>query len=145
MNLHGIVSGAIGMVNPFKQIEIQRQVGGYTTASDGTRTPNYYTLNGPAQIQDLSSDDLKLLQDAGFNIQGSRKNVYLDGQWAGVVRADQVGGDVFRFDGKDWLVTLIAEQWPDWTKVIVTLQSPNVISPFASPAAPPLPLPHRSS
>ena len=122
-----MVAGAIGVVNPFITVEILRSTGNYITAPDGSRTPTYETLSGPAQVQDLSSDDLKLLVDAGFNIQGARKNVYLDGDWAGVVRADQKGGDVFLFNNREWLVTMVPEAWPDWTKVIVTLQAPSVV------------------
>lgn len=124
MNLHQIVSGAIGIVNPFIEVTILRSAG-YITDPDGTRVPAYETLTGPAQVQDLSSDDLKMLVDAGFNIQGGRKNIYINGSWAGVVRADKQGGDIFQFNNADWLVTMIAEQWPDWCKVIVTLQSPR--------------------
>jgi hypothetical protein len=86
--------------------------------------PAYEALSGPAQVQDLSSDDLKLLTEAGFAIQGARKNIYINGSWTGIVRAGQQGGDVFQFSNADWLVTMVAEQWPDWCKVIVTLQSP---------------------
>jgi hypothetical protein len=137
MNLHQIASGAIGMVNPFITVTILRSAG-YVTDLDGTRVPAYETLSGPAQVQDLASDDLRLLTDAGINIQGARKNVYLNGQWAGVVRADKQGGDIFQFSGADWLVTMVPEQWPDWTKVIVTMQSPR------PPQVNPLRLVHRS-
>lgn len=123
MNLHQIVSGAIGTVNPFIDVQIKRSTG-YTTAPDGTRTPLYTMLGGPAQVQDLSTDDLNLLREAGFNLQGVRKNIYINGSWAGIVRAETKGGDVFLFSGAEWLVTLVSEQWPDWTKVIVTMQIP---------------------
>jgi hypothetical protein len=132
MNLHQMVSGAIGIVNPFLPIQIMRSIGSITKP-DGSRVPNYETLSGIAQVQDLSTGDLQLLADAGINIQATRKSIYLNGSWAGVVRADQVGGDVFRFMDRDWLVTMVPEQWPDWTKVIVTMQSPTVPSPFLLP------------
>jgi hypothetical protein len=111
----------VGSINPFQTVSIRRNTG-YTITPDGMRIAVYVTLSGIAQVQDLSSDDLKLVE--GLNIQGARKTVYLNGTWAGVVRAAGKGGDVFTFDGYDWLVTLVAEAWPDWTKVIVTLQSP---------------------
>jgi len=102
-------------------ITINRNTG-YTTARDGSRTATFTTLGGPAQLQDLSSDDLRLVE--GLNLQGNHRVVFLNGAWAGVVRSDRVGGDVFVFEGKRWLVTKVAEQWPDWAKVIVTAQSP---------------------
>ena len=91
-------------------------------------------------MQDLASDELRLLSDAGINLQGARKNVYINGNWAGIVRADKTGGDIFRFNDADWLVTMVPEQWPDWTKVIVTMQSPRLVSVFSG--APPSPGPH---
>ena len=136
MNLHQMASGAIGIVNPFIRVEILRSTG-YATARDGSRTPNFDRLGGPAQVQDLSTDDLRLLAEAGINIQGIRKNVYLNGSWAGIVRAEQQGGDIFTFNGAQWLVTMVAEQWPDWCKVIVTMQSPKPASVFLG--APPAP------
>lgn len=121
MNLHGMVSGAIGIVNPFVQVQVRRSTG-YDTQPDGTRVPTYTTLSGPAQVQDLSQDDLKLVE--GLDIQGVRRNVYINGNWAGAVRAEARGGDIFMFEGREWLATMIAEQWPDWCKVIVTRQNP---------------------
>jgi hypothetical protein len=140
MNLHAIVAGAIGIVNPFIMVTIRRSTG-YTTAPDGSRQPTHETLSGPAQVQDLSSDQLSMLSDAGFNIQGARKNVYINGSWSGVVRADEAGGDVFLFGGAEWLVTMVSEQWPDWCKVIVTMQSPRPSNPFTG--APPFAAPHQ--
>ena len=139
MNLHQIVAGAIGRINPFMMISIKRSTG-YTTNPDGTRVPTYTTLTGSAQVQDLSTDDLKLTE--GLNIQGVRKVVYLNGSWAGVVRADAQGGDIFSINGTDWLVTMVPEEWPGWTKVIVTRQSPNHVPSFTvvPPPVPPRPM-----
>lgn len=123
MNLHQLASGAIGIVNPFREVTIKRSTG-YVTNADGSRASTYATLSGPAQIQDLSTDDLR--QFEGLNLQGSHKVVYLNGSWAGAVRSASTGGDVFLFDDCEWLVTTVAEQWPDWAKVIVTMQSPRV-------------------
>jgi hypothetical protein len=141
MNLHQMVAGAIGIVNPFITVEILRSTGA-TTNPDGSRTPIYTSVSGPAQVQDLSTDDLRLLSDAGFNIQGIHKSIYLNGGWSGIVRSEQQGGDVFRFSGYDWLVTMVSEQWPDWSKVIVTMQATKPETPFAIP--PPAVLSNRS-
>jgi len=135
-----MVAGAIGVVNPFTQIQILRATS-YETGRDGARTSIYEILSGPAQVQDLSTDELRLLADAGINIQGIRKAVYLNGSWSGVVRADRTGGDIFRFNDADWLVTMVTEQWPDWCKVIVTMQSPRPVPVFVG--APPTLLPQQ--
>jgi hypothetical protein len=121
MNLHQMVSGAIGTVNPFIQITVQRAMGGYVTDADGWRNPAYETFWGPAQVQDLSTHDLKQIEV--LNLTGVMKKVYLNGSWAGVVRADQRGGDLFYFNDAEWLATQVLEGWPDWTAVLVVLQA----------------------
>jgi hypothetical protein len=128
----------IGIINPFRQVQIRRATQGYTTLPDGSREPKYETLSGPAQIQSLTSDQLRMLSELGINIQANRQSIYINGDWAGIVRADETGGDVFLFDGYEWLVTMVSEQWPDWCKVIVTMQSPKTTSPFATPPPPPV-------
>lgn len=95
------------------------------TQPDGTRTPQYVSLSGPAQVQDLSIEDLRQIE--GLNISGLKKSVYINGQWSGVVRADQQGGDIFGFDGAQWLAVSVLEGWTraGWSKVLVVMQSPR--------------------
>lgn len=125
MNLHGIVSGAIGMINPLIPISVQISTGS-TTAASGKRAPSYanpVTLQG--QVQPLSSKDLRQLD--ALNIQGSERAIYVNGILNGVVRFNQKGGDLITIVGGVnagvWLVTTVLEQWPDWVKVAVTLQN----------------------
>lgn len=120
MNLHQMVAGAIGMVNPFIKAELLRSTG-YTTNPDGTRTPTYDVIhNGMIQVQSLSSDDLKQIE--GLGIQGSKNGVYLNGDWNGVVRANRAGGDLLKFNDQTWLTVTVLESWPDWSKLLVVLQ-----------------------
>ena len=99
---------------------------GYVTDDAGKRVPTTITLSVQAQIQALSSTDLKHID--GLNITGVMRSVYMYGNVAGVVRADQIGGDILVFPevpngcNKNWLVTQVMETWPDWCRVIVTLQ-----------------------
>ena len=99
---------------------------GYVTDDAGKRTPTTITLSVQAQVQALSATDLKHID--GLNISGIMRSVYLYGNAAGVVRADQIGGDILVFPevpngcNKNWLVTQVMETWPDWCRVIVTLQ-----------------------
>jgi hypothetical protein len=123
VNLHQIASGAIGIVNPFVTITMARASGTYTTQPDGTRVPDYVLRSGPAQVQDLSTEQLKLFE--GMNISGLKKKIYLNGSWASTVRADARGGDLFYFGGAEWLAVNILEGWPDWSCVLVTMQSPR--------------------
>lgn len=126
MNLHGIVRGAITSVNPDIPATLLRS-NGYVTGADGKQVPVFLSFNGRIQVQGVSGKDLEHTDN--LNIQGVLRTVYLVGNWAGVVRADQKGGDIMKFPQvpgaavQDWRVVLVKEQWPDWVSVIVCLQS----------------------
>lgn len=122
MNLHSIVAGVIGAVNPLVPCTLQLSTG-YVIALDGTQVPNYSTFaNVLCQVQELSSKDLAKLD--GLNIQGSTRAVYTNGQWQGVVRVGARGGDIMTMaDGTVYLITAALEVWPDWTKFAATLQN----------------------
>lgn len=126
MDLHSIVSGAIGTVNPFILASIQMS-NGYTIAPGGKQTPVYLSaVNQLIQVQALQHDDLVQLD--GLNIQGERRAIYLEGFWSGVIRPDSKGGDLLTFPeypggpSRTWLVVFVFEHWPDWSKLAVTLQ-----------------------
>ena len=122
MNLHAIVSGAIGTVNPFAPFDVKVSTG-YTNNPDATRTPLYTTVSGVmGQVQSLTFRDLQQLE--GLNLQGIRRAIYLDGRIDGLVRPAKKGGDlIIGCDGSVWLVAMVLEYWPDWCKVAVTLQN----------------------
>jgi len=127
MDLHGIVSGVIGAVNPLVPIVIKRSAGS-TTAPDGHRTPVYapvITIMG--QVQPLGYTDIITLD--GLQIQGLRRKIYVSGDIEGIVRVDKTGGDLVTFPdatvpaGTIWKAVLVLEKWPDWCSVAVTLQN----------------------
>lgn len=121
MNLHGMVAGAIGVVNPFIPAELWQSVGYSIVADgDGTQVPQYKITQLMIQVQALSNDELHRLD--GLNLQANKQAVYLSGDWNGVLRAGQQGGDLLKFNGRTWLVTVVLESWPDWTKIAVTMQ-----------------------
>src|SRR5579871_2481547 len=121
MDRHGLVSGAIAAVNPLVPLTLQVS-NGYTTAADGSRAPSYaapVTVFG--QVHALTYRDLQQVE--GLNLNGTRRAIYLEGQENGLVRADNKGGDLITdAAGNVWLVAMVLEAWPDWTKVAVTLQ-----------------------
>lgn len=120
MNLHGIVSGAIGTVNPFETVAVYVSTG-YSLSNDGIQTPTFDVFTFSAQIQALGYKDL--LQTASLNLQGTRRKMYFRGEVDGIVRMLNKGGDlVTRSDGTVWKVVFQLEQWPDWCSVVVTLQ-----------------------
>lgn len=124
MNLHGLVAGNIGAVNPFVPASMKVSTG-YTTAGDGKRTSTYSNVTGQAQVQALTFKDLQQLD--GINLNGTRRAIYFYGDFNGVVRPARKGGDLVTLtDGPNsgtWLIAQVLEQWPDWCKVAVTLQN----------------------
>ncbi len=122
MNLHGIVTGYVNAVNPAVLCTMQMSTG-YTIAADGSQVPSYATyIDVPCQIQAASYGDIQ--KTAGLNIQGTRRSVYINGNWQGLNRSEIKGGDIMTMpDGTVWLVAMVLEHWPDWTKVAVTLQN----------------------
>lgn len=122
MNLHGIASAAIGVVNPLITAQVSQSTG-YTTASSGKQAPSYAApITLQIQKQELSFKDLQHVD--GLNIQGELCSVYLPGQVFGADRGTAKGGDLFVFNGDTWLVVAVPEQWPDWCRVILCKQLP---------------------
>lgn len=120
MNLHGIVSAAIGSVNPFTPA-VLRQSTGYTTAPDGTQVPSYTDTPLMVQVQAFSTDELRQLD--GLNIQGNSTSIYVGGNWNGIIRTERQGGDLVVMKGQTWLVVKVLEDWPDWTRLAIVLQT----------------------
>lgn len=120
MNLNALATAVTGAITPTTIVTITVDAG-YTTAADGTTTPTPATpMQVYGQVQALTQADLR--QTEGLNIQGQLASVYLPGQFAGVIRASQQGGTQMAFNGQNWLVVLVPEQWADWTRVVVCLQ-----------------------
>lgn len=125
MNLRGMVNKYTQITNPNVCINWIQSTG-YVTNNAGKRTPTSITLSVEAQIQALSTSDLE--HTDGLNITNVMRTVYLYGNAAGVVRADNIGGDILVFpeipnsSNKNWLITKVVETWPDWCHVIVSLQ-----------------------
>ena len=126
MNLHQIVAGSIGTINPFELLSVQVSTGS-TTASDGKRTPAFAdAVMVPGQVQALTYKDIRQIE--GLNLNGTRRAIYLYGEIDGLVRPDRKGGDLItRQDGSVWLTALVLEQWndgptPSWVKIAATMQ-----------------------
>lgn len=125
MNLHGIVRGAITTVNPDIPATLLCSTG-YTTDSSGERTPTFDTFTGDIQVQACSGKDIE--RTNFLNIQGVLRTVYDYGNWTGIVRVDEKGGDILQFPQvpgaaiQTWKVVIVKETWPDWCSFIVQLQ-----------------------
>lgn len=125
MNLNAIAAGAVAVVNP-PVIAQYRQSTGFTTDDDGTQIPTYADPDEPTvQVQPMSYRDLQQVQ--GLNLNGQKRAIYVNGNWRGVSRASQQGGDLITMpDGTVWMVVQELEDWfatAGWSKVAVTLQN----------------------
>lgn len=124
MNLHGMASGAINVVNPFVLGSIQISTGSIQSPTgDGTLIPTYRTVpQVPMQLQNMTTHDLRQVE--GLNLAGVNNTIYVQGSVNGLVRQINKGGDIITFpDGTVWLVEAVLESWPDWCKLAVVLQN----------------------
>ena len=125
MNLHATASRFTQIINPDIFATLLRSTG-YTTGTDGTRTPTYDTFTGPIQVQGINDSDYVHIN--AMNQMSVLRSVWINGNWAGIVRNDEQGGDVLQFPMlaggpvESWKVIVVKEAWPDWTSVIVCLQ-----------------------
>ena len=139
MNLHGIASQYTSAVNPLEKVLILRSAGS-TLIPGGKRNPQYHPAVAIiADLQALSFGDLQQID--GLNIQGYRRALYINGASFGIVRPDQLGGDlIVRTDGTTWLNVHVLEPWNDWFKFVVTRQNESAIEnapplDFSDPSA----------
>lgn len=122
LQLRGMVSGAVGVVNPTTSVTIRKSTGS-VMQPDGSRVPSYQEFLGvPARVQSLTDQELRQVE--GLNIQDAKQAAYIDGNWGGVLRPANKGGDLLVFpDGSVWLVVDVLESWTTWTKVVLVLQN----------------------
>lgn len=124
MNLRAIANSATQVINPNTEV-LARISSGYTIdPATRKQIPNYITAAGQANIQALDGKDLKQMD--GLNIQGTIRAAYLYGNISGVIRPDSKGGDLLEFHGQQWLVVKVLEKWPDWCKVAIVYQGPEM-------------------
>ncbi|WP_312990827.1 hypothetical protein [Atlantibacter hermannii] len=119
MNLRGIANGLTSRINPNVAGVFQVNTG-FTTLPGGKRVPSYNNVDVSVQFQELSSTDLKQID--AVNTQGILRSAYLNGNFNGVNRPEQKGGDILMVGNDKWLVVKVAELWPEWCRVIVNLQ-----------------------
>lgn len=123
MNLHGIVSGAIGSVNPFVPAQMKIS-NGFTKDAAFKQVPAFHLpFDISAQVQALTYSDLQHID--GLNIQGIVRSVYAEGDFNGVNRPHEMGGDYMLLNGEEWKVVQVIETWPDWCKFVINLQVPT--------------------
>lgn len=132
MNLNAVANGVITAVNPNFPATLFISIG--NTAVNFKQVPSYNPASIAAQVQPLTSGDLRLLDS--LNIQGAQKAIYLNGTALAISRIKQRGGDLITFadgilpEGNTWLVLASLEQWATtWAKVAVSLQDDILLPP----------------
>ena len=121
MNLHAIVSGAIGSVNHHEMVTIYRCTGLTNTA--GVMHVTYTPSDIMAQVQAPNAGDLKLFD----NLADARhvKKFYINASAHTINRHEETAGDIIeRADGSYWLIDMIRDDFsPEgWLCVLGTLQ-----------------------
>ena len=121
MNLHAIVSGAIGSVNHHEMVTIYRCNG--TTNTAGVVSVTYTPQAIMAQVQAPNAGDLRLFD----NLADARhvKKFYLNASAHTINRHEETAGDIIkRADGSSWLIDMIRDDFsPEgWLCVLGTLQ-----------------------
>lgn len=122
--MHGIVSAAIGTINPFISA-VLRENTGFTVALDGSRAPSFNDHVAQIQVQAQTEDQLAFSANQGY--QGVLRSVYLNGNWTGIVKADQTGNDELYFNSYRWMIYHVIEIWPDWCHVLVAQQTKSTV------------------
>jgi hypothetical protein len=121
MNLHAMVRSAITSVNPDITATLRRYLG--ETIGPGRKpVPTYYPDEQVSlQLQPLTKGDMMHVD--GLNIEGLFKSIHINGQYYSVNRTMQKGGDLFIINDQTWLVIEPIELWPDWSRLLVCLQT----------------------
>ena len=120
MNLHQMVRGVIGGVNPDIPVIVLPSAGS-SEDDTGRVIPAYGTpINTTGQKQPVTGRDIERFQQQ--NIQGVTCKMHLNGNYEGLFRVLGKGGDLLQFGGQTYLVASVMERWPDWCCVALTMQ-----------------------
>ena len=120
MNLRAMANQLTQAVNPNIEATIYKS-NGWTVNPDRSRTPAFDTpITMMIQKQAMTQSDLQHVDSMG--LQGQFLSIYTNGNWCGLNRKANEGGDIFEFDGNKWRVISVPENWENWTRVIVCLQ-----------------------
>ncbi len=121
--IRNIIRSGIQSINPDTPIVIVR-IQGYTVAADGGQVPNELTPEPEmAQIQPIQTSDLEHINN--YNSAKKYEDLWIEGNWNALNRAEETGGDLIYYDGFEWLVHSIPEKWArgsNWTRVRVIQQ-----------------------
>lgn len=125
--IRGIIRSGINTINPDIDIVIL-QSNGFTVVPGGIQVPAYLDpISAKGQLQPVPSEELMHINN--YNSSSVYYDLYIDGDFHSLNRADQKGGDLIYFDGFEWLVISRPEAYSltsNWTKVRVVQQKASV-------------------
>lgn len=121
LDLYAMAGPLVETVNPLTDATLRRFVG-MEQQRDYSTKARYEEIAVQIDVQALATSDLQFIEN--IQQQSDVRTVYLRGAAAALNRPLQQGGDVLVFDGSDWLITQVLEEWGDdqWRKVICTRQ-----------------------
>ncbi|NSL91709.1 hypothetical protein [Acetobacter syzygii] len=124
LNIFAAAGNLCAPVNPHITGTLKGSTGNVIN-DDGSVTPQYTPVSVEMEVQVVSSQDLRQIEN--INQQADMRSVYVRGAVRALNRPLQVGGDILTFYGSDWLVTQQLEEWGngEWSKVLVTRQMPT--------------------
>ena len=109
MNLHQLVRSAVTAVAPDRTVYRLPSLG-QTTGPDYQVLPVYGPCEAvTAQVQPVADKTLQWLVQSRQN--SIWRDLYVAGLSAGLDRAEELGGDLYYFDGAEWQVDQVLEDW----------------------------------
>jgi hypothetical protein len=120
LNLHNVVSGALAIVNPFKELILIKQ-GGITYNPDGTTTTTPIEINTRGKMQPIGAEEL---QQMGVTVLDHRYyKFYITGDITQINQVLSLGCDFIICEGKKYNVVGTLDFSQDgWMKAMAYLE-----------------------
>lgn len=125
MNLHTLVRAAINVVNEDQPIIIKINKGNQHIPG-GLQRSIWEEINTTAQVQPVSSYEIQFIEN--YVSSSNYRNFYINGNFMGLNRRTESGGDCIIWNGFEWFIDSSPEPWGDtagWTKVRAIQQLPS--------------------
>lgn len=126
VNLHNLVRSAISSINPDQTVQIKKFIR-QEHQPGGIDIPVYSDpITVVAQAQPVASDEIQHINN--YVSSSKYENLWITGNWQGLNRRSETGGDIIIWNGHNWYIDDVAEDWDPtagWTKVRCVQQLPE--------------------
>lgn len=119
MNIFKIADGGTSLVKPLTNAIYKKYMG---VSNESVRPLPTYLPDQNIKIKVHSATDDLLRHADKVNLQGYLKVIYTKIDLSPIDRQSQTGGDRLIFNGREWLVVQILEDWEVWRKVLIRAQ-----------------------